>query len=402
MQNNVTEDLLKGYNPKINLPEKVRNVGIAFLAIGIILGLLTFALDSTRAVFNYLLSYSFLISIGVGALFLIALEYIVGADWSVPFRRVNEFLASIVPLLLILVIPLLFSLHTLFHWTHQEALATDKILQGKAPYLNESFFYIRTFVFIGLWILFYFVFIRNSRKQDETKDQSLTKKNITLSAVFIPVFAVSITFSAIDWIMSLEPHWFSTIYGVYFFAGSVVATLAVLTFIMVKLKENNLLHPKINEEHFYNLGALLFAFINFWAYIAFSQYILIWYANLPEETFWYLNRWQSGWIYMSILLIIVHFIVPYAVLLSQPSKMNFKKLKFVSVWLVVAHFIDLYWLITPHMHGAKTGFFYYLLEFSFPIFAIGVIILVFYYNTKKNNILPIGDPKLSKGLKFKL
>ena len=289
---------------KKDLPAVISKIGMGLLIIGIVLGVIAFFSDHTRASFNYLVAFTFMISIGVGSLFLVALEYAAGAVWSVPIRRVVEFFAATIPFLAILVIPLLFNMHDLFHWSHAEAVAEDKILQGKAPYLNVQFFIIRVFVLIGLWTLFYIFFVRNSKKQDETKDQKLTKKNIRLSVIFIPVFAITITISAVDWLMSVEPHWFSTIFGVYFFSGTVIAALAAATLATVLLKENEYLHPKITNDHLFSLGALLFAFVNFWAYIAFSQFLLIWYADLPEETFWFLSRWEGSWLIYSIIFIL--------------------------------------------------------------------------------------------------
>ena len=211
---------------KKDLPAGLSKKGFILFIVGTALSLFAFYVDQERAIFNYLVTYMMIVSIGLGSLFLIALEYIAGADWSTPIRRIPEFFAGLLPVLLVLVIPLFIFNHDLFHWAHAEAVADDKILQGKAPYLNVTFFIIRTFVFIGLWVLFYWMMTRNSRKQDETKDQTLTKKNIRLAAIFIPVFALSITFTAIDFMMSLEPHWFSTIFGVYFFSGTVVASIS--------------------------------------------------------------------------------------------------------------------------------------------------------------------------------
>ena len=285
---------------KKDLPASLNKIGLGLFVLGLILIVAAFFVDHSRAIFNYLIAFTFMISIGVGALFLIALEYIVGADWSVPIRRLVEFFAAIIPFLLLLVIPLLMNLGELFHWSHPEAVAEDKILQGKAPYLNVPFFIIRVFVLIGLWSAFYYFFIRNSKKQDTTKDQKLTTKNIRLSAVFIPVFAITISVVAIDWLMSVEPHWFSTIFGVYFFAGTVIAALAAVTLATVLLNENGYLHPAMTNDHLYSLGALMFAFVNFWGYIAFSQYMLIWYADLPEETFWFMQKWEGSWAVFSI------------------------------------------------------------------------------------------------------
>lgn len=385
-----------------DLPSSISKIGMTLLIVGIILGVAAFFVDHTRAVYNYLIAFTFMISIGVGALFLIALEYIVGADWSVPIRRVIEFFAAIIPLLALLVIPLLLNIGELFHWSHPDAVAEDEILQGKAPYLNVTFFIIRVFVLIGLWSLFYFFFIRNSKNQDTTKDQKLTTINIRLSAIFIPIFAFTITVAAVDWLMSIEPHWFSTIIGVYFFAGTVIAALAAVTLTTVLLKENGYLHPAMTNDHLYSLGALLFAFVNFWGYIAFSQYMLIWYADLPEETFWFLQKWEGSWAIFSIGLIIIKFLVPYITLVSQPSKMDPKKLKFISVWLLFAHLYDLFWFVMPEMEELSGGYSFSWIDFVFPIAVVGLIILVFNMKAKKENLIPIGDPKLQRGLDFHL
>jgi len=387
---------------KKDLPAGVSNIGITLLVVGVILGVVAFFVDHSRAVFNYLIAFTFMISIGVGALFLIALEYIVGAVWSVPIRRVVEFLAAIIPLLALLVIPLLLNIGELFHWSHADAVAEDEILQGKAPYLNVPFFIIRVFVLIGIWSLFYFFFIKNSKKQDTTKDQKLTTINIRLSAVFIPIFAITISVAAIDWLMSVEPHWFSTIFGVYFFSGTVIAALAAVTLATVLLKEHGYLHPAMTNDHLFSLGALLFAFVNFWGYIAFSQFMLIWYADLPEETFWFLQKWEGSWAVFSIGLIIIHFLVPYIALVSQPSKMAPKRLKFISVWLLFAHVYDIFWLVMPEMEQLSGGYSFSWIDLVFPIAAVGLIILVFNMKAKKENLIPIGDPKLQRGLDFHL
>jgi hypothetical protein len=362
---------------KKELPANISKIGMGLLVVGIVLGVIAFFTDHTRASFNYLVTYAFMISIGVGSLFLVALEYAAGAVWSVPIRRVVEFFAATIPFLTILVIPLLFNMHDLFHWSHVEAVADDEILQSKAPYLNVQFFIIRVFVLIALWTLFYFFFIRNSKKQDETKDQKLTKRNIRLSVIFIPVFAITITISAIDWLMSIEPHWFSTIIGVYFFSGTVIAALAAATFATVLLKENGYLHPKITNDHLFSLGALLFAFINFWAYIAFSQFLLIWYADLPEETFWFLQKWEGSWAVFSIILILIKFVIPYALLVSNPAKSDPKRLKFISVWLLIAHLFDLFWFVMPEAPGMESGYTFSWIDLVFPISIIGLTILVF-------------------------
>jgi hypothetical protein len=390
-----------GYVKK-DLPLRIGNIGIVLLSIGIIFGIIGFMIDSERAAFSYLPAFMFLLSISVGSLFWVALEYLAGADWSVPFRRVAEFLSAIIPLLIVLAIPLLMHMKDLFVWMNPDFVAGSKVLQGKAPYLNSSFFIIRVLGFCLIWIIFYMIFIRNSRKQDITGEQGLTKTNIIFSGIFMPVFAYTITFSAVDWLMSLAPLWFSTVFGAYLFSGAVWSSLAAITFISIKLKENGYLHPKVNEDHYYSLGTLLFAFTVFWAYIAFSQYMLIWYADLPEETFWFLHRWTGGWSILSIVVIITHFIVPFGALLSFPSKTNPGRLKFISIWILAAHYIDLYWLIMPSFYTGAREYSFSWMDIVFPIGVVGLIIVVFNWSAKRYNLIPIRDPKLQKALNFRI
>ena len=383
---------------KKELPSKVQTIGLGLLLVGLLIVVLSYVVNPERSAYNNIIGLTFLISIAVGSLFFVAIEFLSGAVWSTPFRRVGEFLSSTVWVLPLLFIPLLLNVNTIFHWTHPAP--ADKTLIDKAPYLNVSFFVGRVIGFWLIWLLFYYLIIKNSRKQDQTKDQYLTKKNIKLSAIFMPLFAFTISFAAIDWLMSIEPHWFSTILGVYYFSGTILAALAVGAIFIVLLNERGFFVKGIHTDSYYSLGALIFAFTNFWAYIAFSQFLLIWYANLPEETFWFLARWEGNWKFFSVGLIIVHFLVPYVGLLSQPSKMNPKRLLFMSGWILFAHYYDLYWLVMPNFF--KEGIPFSWIELGFPLLIAGLIILVFFYQTKKNNLVPIGDPKLKRGIDFRL
>jgi hypothetical protein len=200
--------------------------------------------------------------------------------------------------------------------------------------------------------------------------------------------------------MSLEPHWFSTIFGVYYFSGTVLAGLATWAFVSIKLNEKGFLIKGLRRDHYYSFGALMFAFINFWAYIAFSQFMLIWYANLPEETFWFISRGTGTWMYFSLGMIVVHFLVPYALILPQPAKMDPKRLKIAAIWILFAHFYDLYWLVMPTLD--KDGFKFCLLDLSFPILAVGLIMMVFYLSARNKNLVPIKDPKLKQSMEFRI
>ena len=384
---------------KKELPDKVQKIGFLLTGIGLILVLVSYFIDPAREAFNNIIGLMFFGSITIGALVLVALEYLSGAVWSTPFRRVSEFIASSLPIMLLFAIPLFFMMHTLFHWTHTEVVAADPILSGKTPYLNIPFFIGRTIGIVALFYLFYLVFVKNSLKQDKTKEQKLTKTNVKLSAVFMFFAGIGITVLAVDWMMSLEPHWFSTIFGIYFISATLLAGLAATTFTAVSLNESGYLVKGLTTDHYYSLGALMFAITNFWAYIAFSQFLLIWYANIPEETFWFVARWEGGWGFVSVLLMIARFAIPYAALLSQPSKSDPKNLQRVSIFILFAHFIDLYWLVMPTFSKTIVFSFY---ELGFPVLSIGIIMLVFYAQAKKKNLAPIGDPKLQRGIDFHL
>lgn len=393
-----TENIIE-YNKK-ELPPIFGKFGFGLFGIGLVLSVLAYLSEPTRSAYNNIVLLEFLSSVGIGSLFLIALEYIVGAVWSTPFRRIFEIISSVLLILPLVAIPVYLHAHNVFHWTHLEVVAADEILKAKSPYLNMTFFTIRIVAYFAIWILFHLLITKNSRVQDITKDPELTKRNTTLSAIFIPLFVITLTFSSIDWMMSLEPHWFSTIFSVYYFSGTFLAALAVGTFLIIWLNERGLLVNGIGRDHYYSLGALLFGFINFWAYIAFSQFLIIWYANLPEETAWFLQRWEGTWMYFSIFLLIVHFLIPYFALLSQPSKTNPKTLKNMSLVIIFAHFVDLYWIVMPSYN--HDGFIFGWIEIGFILLGIGLIVVVFNFKAKNQNLVAIGDPRLKRGIDFRL
>lgn len=385
---------------KKTINKKLQSVSWIIFLIGLVLSILAFFIDKERSIRNYNLIFTILVSIGIGNLFLVALEYLSGAIWSTVIRRIPELFSSLIPILALLGIFVLTNTHSIFHWAHSEAVQNDKILQVKSPYLNQEFLIIRYFVFFALWFAFYKIIINNSVNQDLNGDVKFTKSNSKWSAVFMPVFAFTLTFFSIDYIMSTEPHWYSTIFGVYYFSGTVLASLTTVTLSIVLLHENGFLGNILKSDNFYNLGALLFAFVNFWAYIAFSQFLLIWYANLPEESFWMINRWKNGWEIFSFILILGHFLIPYFALLSQQAKSNLDRLKFISAWIFLMHYVDLYWLMMPSFYKELT---FGWIEISYFILMIGFL-FVFFINrfNRLKNLIPINDPKLKRSLEFHL
>ncbi len=382
------------------VPTSYSSVGWSLLIIGVVLMLVAFAINVRHASFSLIMTLTYVATIGTGALFWVGTEYVSSAVWSTALRRPFEFMAGVIPFLFILVFPLLFNLHTIFTWTHKSLFATDPTMLVRAPYLNVPFFIIRTILVIGVWCLFYFLIIRNSKLQDTTRDQRLTKRNVNLSAGFMPVFAITLTLFTVDWLMSLAPNWTSTVFAVYVFAGAALGAMAFGTLLIVKLNEKNRFPVKLTPDHYYNLGAFLFAFINFWAYIAFSQFMLQWYGNLKDETAWYIPRMHGSWAVVSIVLVLGEFLIPFFMLVSRAAKFNPRRLVFVSVWLLVAHAIDIYWLTMPEYNSS--GAVFGLGEIAFLFLSAGIVLAVFAWKAKKNNMVPIGDPKLERGLEFHL
>lgn len=420
--------------------------GIGFLVLGILGMGLSWSVDSKHFWHVYLVMFMFLLSLGLGALFYIALEYLVGAYWSVPIRRVTEGIAGLIIPVAFLSIPIFMGgMDKLYsHWIphddhHIEGHAhhggehkhvdeghghnskghdhvdsssneykksegkhsaheKDPIVEGKRPFLSKPWFYVLNIGCFLIWIAFYYWFRTNSRDQDKDGDQKYTQRNVIMSAPFMLVFAATLTIAAIYYMMSLEPHWFSTMFGIYYFAGTLVSAASILTIFVIVLHRNGYLHSYMKSDTYYSLGLMMFAFNVFWAYISFSQFMLIWYANLYEETMWFIYRYEGGWATVSWFLILFHFVIPFFALLSRDQKTNPRRLLIMAYWLLAAHILDLYWIIVPTY--AETSF--QLSDLSFLLFAAGFVMVFFNSAVKGANLVPIKDPKLEHGLEFRI
>lgn len=374
------------------------------IAVGGVLGVVgivaTFALgasDHHQLYYSYLTAFMYFLTLALGGLFFVLIQYAARAGWSVVVRRIAENMMATVPVFVILFIPIVLGMHDLFHWTHADAME-DPILKGKASYLNQEFFLIRAGIYFAVWIALALYFHRSSTSQDSSSDLHVTKRLQAMSAPGIALFALSLTFAGFDWMMSLDPHWFSTIFGVYTFAGSVVATFAFLAVFSVIMSRAKLLGGVVTTEHLHDLGKLVFAFTVFWTYIAFSQYFLIWYANMPEETIFYRHRWENSWSNISVFLALGHFVIPFFFLLPRTIKRNATTLVIGSVWMLFMHFVDLYWVIMPHHH--KDGFQLSVLDITAFVGVGGIFLAYFAYLTRKHATVPLGDPRLPESVAF--
>ncbi len=366
--------------------------------IGILGSIAAYMADPTQFFHSYLTAYLFWVSIGLGALFFVMLHYLVNAEWSIALRRVVEALMMSLPVMAILFIPLGFGLHDLYHWSHADLVAGDHLLQAKAPYLQTTFFVIRTIVYFAIWFLLTFGLHRLSLAEDTGYNEARRARIRKISAGGMIIFAFTTTFAAFDWIMSLDAHWYSTIFGAYYFAGCVVGALSFITLALLHLRRKGILTDVITVEHFNDLGKLIFAFMIFWAYMAFSQYFLIWYANIPEETIWFADRWVGSWKTVSLALVFGNFVIPFLLLMPKMVKRRFGFLAVMSLWMLFFHWIDLFWLVMPghSPHGANVSW----MDLVTMVGIGGIFVGMFWRRLAASPIVPVGDPRLEKSIKF--
>ncbi len=377
---------------RLKQPGRFGSLALIAGALGIALSAYGWFLHEKQFYFSWLVSFFFWLSIGLGGLFFVMLHHIVAARWSVVLRRLSEDAMMTIPFMAILFLPVLAGMQDLFHWTHEEEVIIDYALRVKEPYLNVGFFVVRAVIYFGIWGVLAWLLWRVSRQQDARHNPPQIERMRRISAIGLILFAFTITFASFDWFMSLDPHWYSTIFGVYVFAGLMLAIVSFLTLLTIRLRAGGVLQGVVTSEHDHDLGKLLFAFVIFWGYMAFSQYFLIWYANIPEETVWMLHRWQGSWKTVSLILIFGHFVVPFFVLFPQETKRNRVVLAIMSVWILLVHWIDIYWLAMPTLrpHGAHITW----IDMTSFIGIGGVFVWLVWRRLSANPLVPISDPKL--------
>lgn len=378
-------------------PLKVMGLGCLILAavIAVVSG------DSGGFWSAWLHNWLFAITVGLGALLFVAIQHLTKAGWSVVVRRVAECLSVTIGPVAWLSVPVLIALlvgsHSLFVWNDTAHVAEDPILSGKTAWLNAPFFVIRTVIYLGVWWWIALQFYAGSVRADGDDSGGLLTRLRARSGPWLIALGITVTLASFDWIMSLDPHWFSSILGVYLFASAMVAGLAALTLVVLALRRAGLLQ-QVTVEHLHDLGKLLYGFNCFWAYIAFSQYLLIWYANIPEETGWFYHRQIHGWAEVSIALVALHFVLPFFGLMSRGAKRHAPTLAFWSVVLLVANWIDLYWLIMPSVaaRSISPGLMDVLLACGF----VALTASAFVSAAAGQSLIPRNDPLLSESLGF--
>lgn len=373
-------------------------LGLLFMAASVAIAFLS--PSGGRQFWNaYLTNFAYFLSITSGALFFVLLQHLTRASWSIVVRRFAEVIAANMGLLAVLLVPILvFGMQSLYPWARPDVVAHDPVLLAKSAYLNVPFFVIRCAIYFAAWFLMSRWYLNRSTEQDTSGDPRLSVRMEKRSAPLMFVYAFTTTFAAFDLLMSLDPHWFSTIFGVYFFSGGVLGFFALLPMVTWITQRAGRMTHMITAEHYHDMGKLMFAFTVFWAYIAFSQYLLIWYANIPEETVWYLRRQENGWGWIGVLLLFGHFVVPFLGLISQFPKRRKNILVVAAFWLLAMHGIDLYWLVGPE--SGAGAIFPHPIYFTLFLGMAGLSIAAAGRRLVTRSLVPEKDPRLEKSLAF--
>ncbi|MCM8529284.1 MAG: hypothetical protein NE327_22365 [Lentisphaeraceae bacterium] len=392
---------------------------------------------------SYLTSFMFYLSIALGGLFFVMLQHLVRAGWSVTVRRIAEGFMKNLLWMLLLFIPIFLNVGNIFAWAddgghgHAAPAAVEKkdnvehaggseehhygridkvddyklahhlehVLHHKQKYLAPGFFKVRALIYFAIWIILAMIMFKRSTAQDEHGDALSTVTSGKIAAGAMPFFALTVTFAAFDWMMSLDYAWFSTIFGVIYFASGFIGIMASMIIAIFLLQKRGYMKGAVNKEHFHDMGKFMFAFIIFWAYTSFSQFILIRYPSIPEETVWYMHRWVTpegeGWSKWSLAVVFLHFILPFILLLSRHVKRNTVTCTLMAVWMLVASYIHFYWIIMPTLEFPEKTLPHFGLNDILIVVGMGLFFVGgFLFNLKNVNLIPVKDPRLDEALNF--
>jgi hypothetical protein len=369
------------------------------LAIGIgglvLLGAGMFLVSPFQFYRSYLWAYLYIVGLALGPLAWLMLQYLTGGAWGVVIRRPAEAAARTLPLVLVLFLPIVIGIPNLYSWSHAKIVAADPLIQHKTPYLNVPFFLGRAAIYFAGWLFLSWFFNRWSQREDEGSTVAHGKMS-WLAGPGILFWGFSITFMSIDWVMSMQPHWYSSMFGLLFIAGQGLTAMAFLVTLMVLLSFREPMHSVLTPRHLHDLGKFLLALVMVWAYFSFSQFLIIWAGNLPEEIPWYLERLNGGWQFVALALVLGHFALPFALLLSRDLKRNFRLLASIALFILLMRFVDLYWLVAPSYF--KGSFHFSWMDLAAPIGLTGVWLAYYLHQLEKRPLLPRRDPQLEEAL----
>ncbi len=386
-------------NPEIDYraPEDIVARQRTALTVGIlalVLCAVGFLLDRDQFFRSWLVAFMFWLGIALGSMAIMLVQHLSGGSWGV-FRRIWEASSRTLPFLLLCFVPIAFGVHHLYEWSRPEAVAADLILQHKSLYLNVPFFLLRAALYFAAWIAIAYLMSKWSKEQDETGSFASTRKMQLLSGGGLVLYGLTVTYASIDWVMSLNPHWYSTIFGFIFMGGQGMSSLAFTVTIGLMLVRQAPMDRVLVPTHFHDVGKLLLTFVLLWAYFSFSQLLLIWSGNLIEEIPYYTVRMNGGWGWIGLALIFVHFGLPFLMLLSRDLKRDAPRLAKLAILLLVMRVIDLLYMVAPEFNEHLRV---HWLDVAAPVAIGGLWMAVFYANLRSRSLLPVRDPFLMEAL----
>jgi hypothetical protein len=379
------ESFQPGFNRFQNASLAVGAVALALCAAG--------AYTSPTQFFrSYLLAFVFWVGVALGCSAILMLHHLVGGRWGFPLRRCLESGMLNFYLMAVFVLPLLFGLRALYSWADPEKVKLDSMLQYKAPYLNVRFFIVRTAIYFVVWMVMAYFLNKWSREQDETAKPELTQRLQSLSGPGLVIFGLTVTYASVDWVMSLEPHWFSTIYGMIFMVTEGLAAMSIVTVAVILLSNHKPFAGLLSKRVLNDYGNLLLTFTMLWAYLSFSQYLIIWSGNLQDEIPWYVSRATGGWAWVALALVVFHFAVPFLLLLSRFVTRRTRWLGIVAAIQIVMSVVDIFWLTVPAYERAGPQF--HWMDWVALLGIGGIWFWRFMGNLKSRPLLPLHDPRM--------
>jgi len=377
------------------VPARVTSLQRPALVVGVVgLGLCAVGFSVSREQFfrAWLIAFIFWWGVSLGSLAWMMIHHLSGGQWGVVTRRVFEASSRTLPFMALAFLPIAFGLRELYPWARPDQVATDELLQHRAPYLNVSFFFVRALIYFALWSGMAYLISGWSRRQDTSPDdESLGLRMQRLSGGGLVLYGITLFFASVDWLMSLDPHWYSTIYGILMLGGQGLASMAFTLTVMVVLSRTEPLSKVFRSNHLHDLGKLMLTFVMLWAYFQFSQFLIIWSGNLPEEIGFYLTRIEGAWVYLSALLILGHFALPFLLLLNRDLKRS-HAVVVVALFIIAMRFVDLFWLMGPRDRHTAPALSW--INFVTPVALGGIWLTVFLWQLSSRPLLPLGEPEL--------
>jgi hypothetical protein len=365
--------------------------------IGLVLCVIGYVKSPESLLHSYLLAFMFILGLSLGSLGLLMMQHLTGGMWGIVIRRPLESATRALPLVFILFAPIFFGFRYLYGaWLNAPTTGEHRLSDFQQHYLTANWFHIRALIYFAVWLLLMWVFNSWSRKQDiDREDRVLRRRMKMLAGPGIILYVFAMSFAAIDWVMSLSPHWASTIYGFLYVAGQLISSMSLMICVVVLLSRAPVFQGVLKPRYLHDLGKLLLAFVMLWAYFSFSQLLIIWSGNSPEEISFYRSRLYGEWVYVSVIILIFHFFVPFFLLLSRDLKRNPSLLPKVAMWLIFMRFVDIYWLTRPEFTPSAIPS---LWDLAAGLGLIGLWFFVFAWQLQKMPLLPLGDPKLEEVL----